>query len=479
MRQPWIRAGLCLMLAMAVNAGAFYYSYRLDCQPTADTESYRIGHLPLDAALVCNNRTLGYPILLEGVKAICSSYDDVLSLPKYLQVNPDSVMPFVHLGLYFLAVWGFYGGMRLLDFSRWLALAVCLGLLYSPLAYNWSRAIVPEVPAAAAAMFALGMLLCTCGNPRGIWSWFGLAFGVFVAYQMRPAYLFLVVLVPLLGYLLRKQVANRRGHLARGVVLTLGLVAATAVPYLGFCFFRLWRVGQFNLVSFGGASLIGVTGQFLTESMVPELPEHLQPLAQMVLQKRKRDLRWQTTHVSDDEFDFARAEQLYDPTLWMHYFPSATEVWPRQPFSEHNARLLEMSTALLRLRPGFYAKWVVYGYWAGLARLLELRFMQLPLLLALSTLSLWGIADWRWGSVASDDSQAWYALRTLGLLASAFALCKLLQVVLVISPVDRYLDAIYVFVPIFPAIFIYGIAETVMVRRNLEIAGECTQKAMV
>ena len=68
--------------------------------------------------------------------------------------------------------------------------------------------------------------------------------------------------------------------------MLVGLCSIAIVPFLLFCFLRWVVVGHFGLVSFGGMNIIGIAGQFLTEDMIPKLPETVQPLAVRVLATR-------------------------------------------------------------------------------------------------------------------------------------------------------------------------------------------------
>ena len=58
------------------------------------------------------------------------------------------------------------------------------------------------------------------------------------------------------------------------------------------CTLRLLLVGHFGLVSFGGYSLLCVSGLWLTEPLVPELREDVRPLALAALADRPHAELW-------------------------------------------------------------------------------------------------------------------------------------------------------------------------------------------
>src|SRR5260370_19503956 len=76
--------------------------------------------------------------------------------------------------------------------------------------------------------------------------------------------------------------------LPRCLKVGLVLVAVSTVPFLGFCTYRWAKTGHFGLTSFGGFTAIGVVGQFLTEDLVPDLPEEVRPLALKALERREK-----------------------------------------------------------------------------------------------------------------------------------------------------------------------------------------------
>ena len=308
----------------------------------------------------------------------------------------------------------------------------------------------------------MGMLLRVTGNPKDVPGWAGLAAGIFVAYQMRPAYLFLIALVPLLGIALRYLSAIRFGQSARLTQMTMGLVASSVLPFLAFCSLRWVLVGHWGLVSFGGTSLLGISGQFLTESMVSSLPEHLQPLATAAIRRRTLDPEWQTMHVEDGRLHFGLAENLYDPTIYRHFGPAVKDVWPQGDYSSANVKMGEMAKCLICARPELYACWIGDAFWAAVQRIPQLPRVKYSIVLGLIALLGWVSITWKLPIQETEkQTDVQYALQIMGLLALMFTLAKVLQVVVVEMPLSRYLEAAAVFIPPFAAVILFGFLDRV------------------
>jgi hypothetical protein len=217
-------------------------------------------------------RTFGYPLFLRLIRVVSPDY---------------ALVPWVQFLLHALAVGCFYCGLRALVGSDWLAMIVASSLLYSNTFLCEGASVLTDAPASSLAIATVGLLLGVVANPRRLWIWAALALCLFLTYQTRPAYQFLIVLVPALGALLVALVGPPRPHrLRQGLKLGAGLAAVALVPFLAFCMLRWAVVGDFGLVSFDGYTLSGITGPFLTEDIVPRLPEDVRPLAKRVIELR-------------------------------------------------------------------------------------------------------------------------------------------------------------------------------------------------
>lgn len=217
-------------------------------------------------------RTFAYPLFLRGIRVLSPEY---------------RIVPLAHVVLHALAVVCFYFGLRALVSSDWLAMIVASSLLYSNTLFWEGPEVLTDAPAASLGILTFGLLLMVVTKPRRLWAWAALTVGLFLTYQTRPAYQFLIVLVPALGALLVALVGPPRPRrLRQGLRVGVGLAAIALVPFLAFCTLRWTVVGDFGLVSFDGYTLAGITSPFLTEDLVPKLPDEVQPLAKRVLNLR-------------------------------------------------------------------------------------------------------------------------------------------------------------------------------------------------
>jgi hypothetical protein len=306
-------------------------------------------------------RTFVFPLVANGVRSLTPSF---------------VAWPFCELAMRILAVFTFYLGLRSVRVSGWLALAVSSALLYS--CFRWDadhRHIIFIDPMAECfPVLTLGMLLVVVGRPRSVLAWCGLALSLFLTYQGRPAYLFLVGLVPLLGVLLTGLLWDRTSWLRRRLHVGLGLVAASVLPYLGWCTLRWVLVGHFGLVSFGGIAGVCISGHFLSEAVIPDLPDHLRPLARAVLRDLNQLPDWQSS--LDEEGRFIPkivddAELFASRSIQLATLISSEAGEGKEDWVVVNRKLSEMNKALIKARPWSYVSWLKTAAKIGVARMVK------------------------------------------------------------------------------------------------------------
>jgi hypothetical protein len=320
---------------------------------------------------------------------------------------------------------------------------------------------------------------------------------VFFAYQIRPAYLFLVVAIPLLAAVLgREGERERSGASPRRLVATA--LAVCLLPLLAFSVLRWSLVGRLGLVSFEGFNLAGIALSLLSPAVVAELPAEHRPLAQAILAERGRrglqpieERRFPSSRARMEtwysEFDLnawriaspltfrlavgeyaeekrrlgreieAATRDGADPALERRRVALVQQrealrrerrAWPNR---RANEMLTGLSLAVLRQRPALYASWVWEGLRLGLlATLAELRGVALGLAAAGLAGLVGAAAAWRRGGRVRAQEGLRQALRgcraPLWLAASVF-IPALVLVALVEPPRERYLAACALFVP--------------------------------
>ena len=142
--------------------------------------------------------------------------------------------------------------------------------------------VLSDFPSMLMAIAAIGCLFRLVCSPRALLPWLGLAFTVSAAYHIRPAYLFLVALVPCLGLVLSwfRERSNIRSVRCWGFVAALA--AACLAPLAAYCTARFLVIGRFGLVNYGGYTLSGLASELLDPEIDGELPARHRPLAEAI-----------------------------------------------------------------------------------------------------------------------------------------------------------------------------------------------------
>jgi hypothetical protein len=429
----WLLLQAAVLLVVLVRGGQFV----LQRQP--DSHFYEIFQTwPLGAAL-SQMRTFGYPLFLSAAR-----------LPS----RSLSYLPLCQFLFHLLAVLVFYRGLRLAGVAPWTALVVASPLLYARTMTESVGMVQADLVAASLAVITAGLLLAVLGRPRSRTAWAGVTLSLFLTYQTRPAYLFLVALVPLLGWLLPfvgKLPAGRadRRHVA------VGLTAAALLPLLAFCCLRWAAVGHFGVVSFGGRNLIGIAGQFLQERDVGALPPDLARLARtMLTTQAELEARgeWKAA-VHNNSIDYATMSEMYNTVCHRCYSEAVVQNYPNCGDGVLvNGLATRLSTAVIREHPRAYWHWLRRAFWEGGGYLVQSAtnrwvFVRLFLLLFL----LHAAACLRPRPVVppppAPPGGARGLLGLMALLGVGFALANLVLVILVEVPLPRYLDAAGIFLP--------------------------------
>jgi hypothetical protein len=394
-----------------------------------------------------NLRTFVFPLFANGVRSLTPSF---------------VAWQFGELVLRILAVFVFYLGLRAVRVTDWLALAASSVLLYS--CFRWDASfrhtIFIDVMAECFPLLTVGMLLLVVGRPRSVLAWGGLTLSLFLTYQARPAFLFLVGLVPLLGVLLAGLLWDRTASLRQRLQMGLGLLAAGVLPYLGWCSLRWLLVGHFGLVSFGGISLICITGHFLTEDVIPELPNDLRPIGRAVLRDLNELPEWKPCVDGEGRFIPSivdDAGQFGSRSIELATIISREAGEGKEEWVVVNRNLSELGKALIKARPRSYANWLTTAATIGVTRMVTddplLKYLAWVLGVLLVIWHVLCVIHFlRAGPTATPPaprSAVNYslALTFMTVIAVGFALTNLLLVILVAPPEFRYMKAAGIFLP--------------------------------
>ena len=426
----------------------FWIGGRFEPHLAPDSKSYINFRLDDVTTALSQSRTVGYPLFLKFAGIVGPSHVAV---------------PLFQFGLHILAVFVFYRGLAYWISSRWTGMTAASTLLYSPVLVRYSNQVLSDSPASSMAILVMGLLMLLIHKSKSRLLWFCLVLAVFATYQTRPAYLFLVLLIPLLGWLLvTLRSAENTGEPSR-LKLAFGLSVATVIPLMAFCGIRAILVGHFALVSFGGHGLIGTMGQYLDAQLVAELPDSIQPLAKAawsrLQESKKSDADWNW-----DDFGYMAMEQRADRVTYKIFIPAAQDTFGDDP-ALRNSKLRELAFCIIRARPSYYLIWLAKAFRQGMWMLTS-EFVGHPLYLCLIGVLLLSHARFvgirlrtkvsrqNNGPVPTDSH--FLAFNALLLIAVSFAITKLLLIVLVQPPFGRYMEAAGVFLP---TVVVVAIAE--------------------
>lgn len=404
-----------------------------------DTNGYwNLSRVDTLAGLLSGNRTYGWPFFLKVGGKFFEGFEWV---------------PTAHLLVFLAMVLLFWRALREFTGRPWLALAAAVPLFFTPLLEVIPRLQADSLAGAMGLGSASLLLLLAC-RPKNRWLWVALGLFVFYTYQARPAYLYLVILVPLMGPLLRLCLGPvAKKDLGRWAAT---LAALCLVPWLAFCTLRWVVVDHFGLVSFGGYNMIGVAASFLDPELIEQLPEAHRPLAQEIL--KEREARNLIPFRQDGQT--GKWYDQYNINIWQIAIPTvrrlADEVVQQ---AEVNTQLVALSKELIRLRPRLAVKWMLDTFVNGAIQGVSNR---LTVWLTVLTIIAAPLAFWRHrygGSEGGEleaahlalqvdsEAESWWRIFGFWILGLVYFFGGLALVAAVQIPIPRYIDAISLLLP--------------------------------
>ncbi len=446
LRQPFpyliLQAGLYLTL----------YTVLVGTQARHSGDSISYLELNMDTAgdMLQHMRTIGYPLFLR--------------LVQYFSPNLD-MLPQIQICMFGIAVLFFYRATRIFGMSKWFAFAAASALFYNRLLIQWGADVLTDVPALSMAVIAIGCLLLVIVRVGNLLAWAGLVVSLFLAYQFRPAYLFLVALIPVLALVLlrvRNPVAEWKNHCRK---LMIGALAASVIPFAVFCSIRWAVVGHFGLTSYGALQLAGVTVQFLNRDIVRQLDEELQPLALAIIESR--DARNLGLPEGLLMMPMPMFNNYFIACLFEVFVPAAQEflnekngtTHPVKEFNELGGRIMavnevasRLAIATMRARPGVYILYYIKAFLFAVSFTLyvtgTVTALALVLFMAHGIFILRGNRNEQAGMLLQIDGEdRSLEFRTMLFLGGMFYLAHLLVVIPVVTPEGRYLCTAAAFIP--------------------------------
>jgi hypothetical protein len=347
------RFWLALQLAATVLAAGGCGLWKVEI--AADTESYVLASRAPWVEAMAGPRTLGYPLLLRAVAVVSPDYH---------------LMPFVHLAMLAGAVFLFDFSLRRFGVSPWASLTISSAVIYAVLPRRTAVAILlTDFPAMTVAVATVACLLWVVAERRRILPWLGLTACLAAAYHIRPAYLFLVPLVPCLGVVFAFLWSKGRASPLSWKGLSAGLLAAASLPLLGYCLLRLKMVGDFGLVSFAGYNLSGLAVELLDEPMIDgELSPRFRPLARAIMAERRR-LGVTPAFGPGLRVSLQQYEANFSGSIYHVAVPMARRVFGSDPVV-CNREMARFSREVIGLRKGRYLLWAAESFPRALTKIL-------------------------------------------------------------------------------------------------------------
>jgi hypothetical protein len=359
------RFWLSLQLAAAIVVCASLGLARTAWPPVGDSVSYIAASNAPFREWLTGPRTLGYPLLLKCVAWFSPEY------------RP---MPWISFSLLAATVLFFDASLRRFGASPWMSMVVSAGLIYAALPFRTPVAqLLTDFCAMLLAVIAVGFLLRLVADRKAPTAWLGLAASLAAAYQLRPAYLFLVPLTPFLGLVFIIVRNKAVGEKLAWKCFFSGLLVAAALPLLAWCCLRLWMVADFGLVSFGGYNLSGLAVELLDEPMMDrELPPRFRQFAQAVLADRRR-LGVPPAFGPGMRVSMSQYEANFSDNIYKIAKPNAYRFYGADPVVA-NRELTAFSRAVIGLRKEQFVLWSGATILRAMAKVVCFEWIMPPLL---------------------------------------------------------------------------------------------------
>jgi hypothetical protein len=312
--------------------------------------------------IVSQERTFFYPLFLNLVKVISPNFH---------------LLPAAQFVVYALAVFIFFRGLRIANFSKIQALVTALPLLHTQILWRFVHVQVAEILSVSMAILTIAFMFMFLQQNHNNFLLIALSLSLFLTYQTRPSFLFLIPLVPLLSVILLfffnyHQRVNKNFY--RNIAIKV--LIACLIPYLLFNILRTSLVNTSGVVSFAGYSLSGITTQMLTADLIPELPIKQQQLARAIVDWREQLKNMSPEQLSraiNEPFNnhknmapclipaskatFSQWSYCYNFNCWRTAIKVAKNMYGDNPVIVNNS-LKDLSLSIIKIQPRLYFRWI-------------------------------------------------------------------------------------------------------------------------
>jgi hypothetical protein len=308
-------------------------------------------------------------------------------------------------------------------------------LLTHTMLLEYSRILTPDTLAHSLAIFSVSIWLQIIYGKCRWWSYLNLGIFVFLAYQTRPSYLFLLGFVPVGGWIANWWLfADRKEYVSLGFKLAI----VTFIPFVAWCTLRWVLVGHFGLVAFGGYNAIGITGQLLDTEWVDRIAPESRPLANEIIERREKRKDWER------KANFATFESQYNPMVWQIAVPAAEKLYGKES-RRINYELSHLSREIIHRRPLGYILWLGLAAKHSYSECVEITLLNPTVPLGILAMLVGMAQSWlRRRSTAEPSanpiplSSSWIEYQTMVWLTFGYAICAMALVILVEVPLSRY-----------------------------------------
>ncbi len=406
-------------------AGILHWFGKFEPTHQFDTTSYRDYSFESAVEALNDKRTFVYPCVLRLFEVADGS---------------ERLIPWFQYLVSALAVGVFLAALLRCEWNPWLALAAASPILAGQMVLEYCGVLTPDLLAQSFAIVSVSLWLIVVARGGKLWVTIGLSAFMFLAYQTKPSYLFLLAYVPIGGWIARWWLKAERRDAWK---VSLRLAVASLTPFLAWCTLRWFVVGHFGLVSFGGYNIIGIAGQLLQREWTTQLTSDVQPLAEEILERRDRQQDWPV------ETSYDNLQSHFNAMVWEIAVPAASELYGSDS-RIMNRQMTLLSGQILRGHPKSYATWLWMAVKRSIRASIELTLRNPIVMLSIPMLLIAFAFSWqRNGSangrcVAVNDEKEFQVIVWTAL---GYAMCKLGLVILVEPPIDRYCAPAAVFLP--------------------------------
>lgn len=444
-RNPKLRAArqwlflIGLMIVFAAMTG------RLEPKLVPDSASYI--EYPFDSfdQALRSTRTVGYPLVIKLFSGVFGYRS----------------LPLVHLLLHGTAAW-----MLLLELARWgmsfharwaatLAIALgctmldnlsivatdlvaaSIGVMATACLLAWARRLTSPAIASDAAPNGLMNLLCIAS----------VAFFGFLAITMRPAYLALILWLPLVGTLLLMRRSSRFRALPMKRALVLASLSSIAIVIaIGiWVIVRGVSVNDFSVLPFGHQNLAGIAIQLASDDELRNVSKGNADLANAIVVEKELYYQKLGKTPQTGVPSTLLMEQRWDDYVWWVVVPAADKLFPQDTIASHNA-IASLNREIIVSYPMRYVRWLMLAArraaW-GTAANIVMHPIFLTGLIVILVLEL-GRAYRGASSMPCSEPDAFNALF---IVAVTYFVINTGFVILTSPPLGRFIDAAAIFIP--------------------------------